>query len=581
MLPLIGTISYNDYTFPGSTRSNIQATPLYDPADRVVVAVKYVVTLTFVVHNSTNVSADMLDLEQRLTKPGQDFFYESNGSSGLSVNTGQNSNNAKDSMWGPKPRLLVLRQIGGKQAYEVSWRCEVTIPRCDNAAFEKQIMAFTFDAQISIDSDGYSTRTITGELEIPMTRKPGGGSTVPDSVDNYWEKCVPGLLPGFQRVTRDRTISSDRRTLHFTIVDRQIPGGGFPAGVTNASGRHSISTAMPNIYQYTSNLTATYVVPPGVSKSKASDAFYTLLMDRSDQSKGAGKGRIFTGFSVSEGLYSDREITFTASWTYFSTLAECMIDGGMFRTLSTDWNEWVKSDGVSKALSARASADLKIQAGDDQLIGLCEDGTAILKKQKGVTESKLKLKITTPTATNQITADRSWLKAQFWIKTQVESSIVRHKPLARSKSEAVITNIGQMNVLDSISSIKTTSSGIFSGSLPTIADADNDGSNAITSGVGGVISDVIQKRAASTWIVTLTGFVMRAQYRIPVPQLVTVGGKTATPNRQRISEAVVAVWSGVPINGAKFEMEYWFTEQPNGVKIQIPGNPALFTPVQE
>ena len=70
MLPNNPNVAYNGFTFPASARSEINAEFVYDSADRTVVEVKYSLNIHCIIQNDAGTAATMLDLEQRLSKPG-------------------------------------------------------------------------------------------------------------------------------------------------------------------------------------------------------------------------------------------------------------------------------------------------------------------------------------------------------------------------------------------------------------------------------------------------------------------------------------------------------------------------------
>lgn len=570
LLATVGTFSYNGFTFNSSTRTIVRGKPLYDQADRTVVAVVYTITAVTIIQAVSISQPDtaMLDAHQRLTKAGQELRFTSQGFAALSINV----TSVKDVMWGPKPRVIDCRPIGSSQAWELVWTCEVAIPMCTTAKYELAVMAFNYEVDFSVDADGYSSRVVSGYLEIPLTRS-GGGHKVVDNADAYWEKIYPDGIPGFQRKERSRKLSMDRRRLDFHIVDEQIRDGSFPAGTTHFKGTHTTTTDGVSWLKFHSTLNATYRVPPGEPRSKAADAFFDLLMDRAMQSD--PKDRIFLSFNVSEGLGENRDISFSCAWTFCSNVADCMAAGGHWRALpKTNWDKWIKSTGVKEAVSARGLSGLIFNNADDSIIDLCIGSVSKLTRRGSDTITKLR-HTSVPGIKQNLKAENSWLRYRAKIIVLSIPSTARLKLLPTSKTpsnngmgetESTLTNTFESSFLES---------GLADAVSGAIAGADETGSGRIASETNWT-PDTIQVRATGTYRVALVGEAIRAGYKIPLPQLITFAGVTVTPAKQEAStDYPIANWSGIPVYARQFRLEYDLDEAPDNATVSIPGNPAI------
>ena len=136
-----------------------------------------------------------------------------------------------DVAWGPTPILFDTRPVGDTHAWEIVWGVKVCVPECDAAQYKRQIMAFNYDVRYAQDAGGYTHRTVSGSLEIPLTRKGAGNRGVPETVDEYTNKILVECPAGFRQTSFDRTVSMDRRRLEFTCTQEQLPGPVPPLGI--------------------------------------------------------------------------------------------------------------------------------------------------------------------------------------------------------------------------------------------------------------------------------------------------------------------------------------------------------------
>lgn len=384
-LPASGTISYNGYTFNVATRTRIVGRPVYDRAGRTITHVVYTINLTSFIPEATpgaTTDTDILDIRQRLNSPGRDLTISGQGFGTFTINTAT----MKDVVWGPKPTLLALEPVGSKALWRIDWQVEVAIPECSAAVYSLAVMAFNYDINYSIDGDGYTVRTYSGYLEIPMTRA-GGGRAVPDSADNYRERIIIPLLDGFRRASQTFTLSDDKRRLDWSIVDEEMPVEGLPFGCTDASGNHSIRPQVEGLTNWVGHITATYTVARNRPRSDAYAAFFALYDDRrrqaesvapSSMSTGGGAGPVvrLVSLEIDQGLYrSSRTISFSATYYFVCSLDRLLEGSGIWRPVpNTDARLW--SASVQDVLGVRGAAQLG-GSGGEMIIDLCGNQTSL------------------------------------------------------------------------------------------------------------------------------------------------------------------------------------------------------------
>lgn len=381
LLPAVGTISYNGFTFNSQTNTSVSGRPIYDDAGRTIVAVVYTFYLTSYVSETvlgSGADAVVADLRQRLLSPGRSFTYTGQGMGSLQINVA----GVKDVLWGPKPIALDLTPVGSKALWKLTWACEIAIPECSSAAYQFQPMAFNYQTSFEIDGDGYTIRTVSGYLEIPMTRTGDGARNVPDSADRYRERIILPIPEGFNRTGQSFSVSLDKRRLNFTFVDEELPSEGMPEGCTSANGIHTLSAAQAGLRNWTGRISASYVVAKGVDRKRAYEAFFALVEDRLSTLRDATANDKDTKDSVlpyaleiTQGLYQDgRRISFSLAYTFVLPLKKIIEGTGIWRVVpKTDGRLWAVS--IAGVTGVRGFAGLRDTPESDFIVDLCGQTT--------------------------------------------------------------------------------------------------------------------------------------------------------------------------------------------------------------
>ena len=574
-LPAVGVFSYNGFTFNGSTKSKVRSTFIYDSADRTVKATVYNIwARTIVYNNGQSTDIPMLAAQQQLSKAGQQLVYNGQGNGGFTINVA----GVRDVMWGPKPRVFNFESIGSAQAYAFEWECEVAIPACANAVYQFAPMAFNFSVDVMVDGDGYTTRTIKGELEIPMTRLNGGAALL-DCADNYWTQVCPAVTYGFKRTEQPRTISEDKRTVRFSVTDEQIPGGGYPPGCTDFEGTHGITLYQPpGTSLYLSTISASYTVAPGAPRAMAAQHFLAMALDRASVANGLSK-RLIVGFKATEGLGNNRKCSFDMTWQFSSNISDCMADGGMFRPVpNTDWNVWITSVGVVNAQSPTGFAGITVPASADAIVDLCLNQTTSTLVNEPPGDSRLISNVGVIQDTNPVDPNYSWLKYKCQISAGGESNLVRLKRMGPYVPTA--TGMGDFDAQGSPGTSTLTSAGLDAPDQQNVPQANVVGvGTLVNQQANNPPTDLFQQLGSPSYVAVLRGSAIRAGYKIPLPMLTTVGGANAMPAYQEATaDEIIGNWSGVPIYYRRWHLEYNLDSLPDNGNVVTPGNPALFIP---
>lgn len=234
-------------------------------------------------------------------------------------------------------------------------------------------MAFNYQVGTRIDNAGYTTRTISGYIEIAMTRF--AQRSIPDSADRYRDVVLVRQLPNFHR-EHHWNLSSDKRRADFTIVDTEIRSPNpFAPGVINIQGNHGVGWSRQKSQLLQQTIRATIELAQGQPRSKAWEIFRAIVMRRLSFTLGA---TVFL-----ENLYVDESLfgnTFTFSVGYRSfmkpnesiltALAGLFTSTGIGAPLNLgNWQQWKNS--IANLQSHRGQAQLKHDPSKDQIIDLC------------------------------------------------------------------------------------------------------------------------------------------------------------------------------------------------------------------
>lgn len=556
-LPASGTLAYNGHVFSSYRRTRIRGKPLYDRAERAVVAVVYTISVTDFVSNESagqGVNSDFALIRRRLEQPGQGLLLSDTGFGDLTINSGDK----RDVMWGPKPRMLSWEPIGGRQTCMLEWECEVAVPECAAARYAFAVMAFNYSTDYSLDADGLQRRVFSGYLEIPMTRVVGARRPIPDNPDRYWPEIQPEIPAGFRRLQRDRQVSEDRRKLTFTVVDQQMPTqGGLPAGVVEATGRFGVSSSQTMLTQWTATLSANYTLGPGVSKARAWDSFSAILVDRVTHLKRSQPGVSVweTDFKADEGLYLDgHRCSFSASYYFLSSITQVLTTSGLWRPApGTDWRTWAQS--LAPTLTGYGNGGLRDSSAGDAVIDLCGGGfTAELSaRSAGISELRAVRPVTGPMV-SELKSGRNWVGYKCELDVRVNPHAVRHVPMGDVK---------------------------LAGGRPVNVPGQADKLAGLGVAAGGLLQNVmkvkdedkVQYRANGSYDVVLRGSALRAGEPVVFPSLLNVGGRVAKLASGRVGQWVVGSFGGRALLGARWSFRYYLEGAPAG-KVDVPPNPV-------
>ncbi len=514
--------SYNGFTFDGASTEtlSIESHPEYDEARRTIIWMRYTIRLRTTIFSAANTTTDleMGVIRKQLQSPGGALVYEQRGFGGFSINAGRG---AKDSSWGPRPQVLSWKPIGDANAAEVEWACEVCIPECDAAKFEDHAAAFNWKVTYERDPDGFTTRKVSGYVQIPQTRDAQGNRQFRHSADEYREKITPVTPFNFRPLAATFTLSMDKCRLDFQCADqemgRDIPPPGIIRVDADMSSANDRDFAM---LRFIYTISCTYTIAQGFPTDIAFAYFERLVALRKLAIKAAANAAATTDISIRQGeprIYNQaKQAKFSLTFAVICKDAR-ILTGGFFEPVpDSDYQLWAaKMKDV--IFNPRGQAGLKFDPKEDIIVDLCQadiGGNRMGNDKLG----KLKQNPAPRPAGGKI-RDKNEPSFILWdqaFRFESESSPYVHKPLIeppKTSSSPGLSSAGE-SVLRTPNLIGRTP-GIFAAPGESSIDPST--------------ASVCGERTAPTYYLIYTGRAIRAGKPISCPTVLGLGPLKVIP----------------------------------------------------
>lgn len=453
-LPDVGTLSYNGCVFSPLFASNVSGNAVKDEARRTVMYMEYTITVDGYVTKpatvgeapplgSVSIDPTMTTLIKLLTAQGGHLIYEGRGCD-LNVNREGGGGN-RDVAWGPVPELLEFQPLGGGLSAKVQWKVTVRIPDKRGAdagpglgggvgmggfggggGIDRRavlvgglaavpMLQFNYETSVSYGEDGFSSLSVRGVLEIPLTRTPSQKTrTLTQTADDLRGQIDARIMTGIDlnlfRVTRRSiNLSRDKRVLVWDYAAEERPYMDLPPDCPVARGTYSVRPARAGmgLASWLCTLRATYTVRHDRPRRTAWAAFLLLLRYRMSMSMNAPEvdiganprpprgvlsaivpftiaalspnipglmflrtilraQSVFTttqardkrkaflcDFSIDEGLYLDsKTVTFSATWRLVCPFSHILLASGI-------WTKVAEKDGTKKNVWATSMKDVQ------------------------------------------------------------------------------------------------------------------------------------------------------------------------------------------------------------------------------
>lgn len=402
VLPDVGTLSYNGCIFSSLFQSTVSGVVVQDKSARTTKLMEFTITVDGVAtlpDGDSTIEDVTAEMRKLLTAEAGVLVYKGRGTN-ITVNFPGSP--ILDVAWGPIPALLDFQSLGGSRSALVKWQVKTRIPEVPPSGGSRlgfgtgPVLQFCEEVSVIYNEDGYSTLSVRGILEIPLTRITQNARTFNTTVDNFRDNYLNTVANGidltlFRVMRRDLNVSEDRRTLNWDFAAEELPPQGLPPAVTIARGSFNFrpSKAGVGLCNWLCTLRVTYTVRKDRPRRIAWLAFLALLRERMRASRfglvpppggpqnpgpvtintiaqgtainpalGIGLAGIdlwrritalqnanalslrrawLIDFSGDEGLYLDsKTMTFSATWRLVTTFDRILVASGLWRYVPTD-----------------------------------------------------------------------------------------------------------------------------------------------------------------------------------------------------------------------------------------------------
>lgn len=513
------TISYNGLQFGGSDGAKIggrtircdlpdkvslSVEPVYDETGRAVKWLRCVLGLQTCFYASTEAALDanMALVRAALETPRRELKIEGLGLGFEAITDLDN---------GPKPSQLELFPLG-ELACQANWSVSFCVSPCSGFInlTGSEWTELSWSTSWLNDFEGITTRTISGHVSVV-----GGIGRV--SAESARASLTIACPQGFRREQDAWQESADKRRLDFVIADVQFRGDAYPEGITAASGETSFDAsgsggAFPNS---TVSISATITTAPGRDRGYAGVLFFKMLLAK-QQKLIAGmnpkKGSVIPAkLSIRNGKWDNsRQTQCSASWLLTGCINDMLAAAGIWEPLDPpDYTKWRTS--VQNLWDNRGTSGIGTLSSEDVVINVCN---GIRQGVIGQTESKA-LAVGTGNspltfACGDIPTDGGWLQYDLQVRVLRDDQQTWH-------SKAIPYVIAAVSALQNPASL-----GGPSFTMP--ADQKH----------------VKETHGLPETYVLLQFKGMRVKHWPEVPELITVGGKTAEFVRHDIERPRVA-----------------------------------------
>lgn len=312
----VGTLAYNGITFSSLYKSSINGKCVQDEGKRTIKLLQYTLEVEGVVTleaGQATTDQTWTALRKQLSQQAGQLTYSAKGFGSFTINPqGAQAGGGlalQDVAWGPTPEVIEFRPLGGSRSAFIKWTCEIHLPEvtsmqriiktpgAQGGAGNGPVLQFNWGHELTYDDEGYSTYSIRGTLEIPLTRTIQQNRAVTATVDDFRKRWldIQTDLTKFYVVRRHFDYTRDKRQVEWEFTCAELPSMGMPPGCTKATGTMSVRNtggltsgkSKLALNMWTCSLRATYTVRRDQDQRVAYFAFLSLLWYRMNASRNA------------------------------------------------------------------------------------------------------------------------------------------------------------------------------------------------------------------------------------------------------------------------------------------------------
>ncbi|MEL7336614.1 MAG: hypothetical protein AAFN70_10485, partial [Planctomycetota bacterium] len=368
-----GILKYNGYTFGPHSHVRIETTMVESDDGRTISHHKHLITVQAIItpnDGQTSTDQSLESIRNTLSVQGQHLVVQGKGWGDIDVNGA--STGLRDVEFGPKPKVIRWTPVGHDQAAEITWQVETCVPACEDG-ISVGIMGFVFEMSFALNRKGYTTRTVNGHLKIAMTRS---GRNIPDTADAYRDQINVVGPDNFRRDRQDFRLSSDKRTLNFSIVDSEIESRNpYPAGCTEIRAEHSVEYARRRGKRHDNRIAVQISLAPDQPALRAWEVFRLIVNSRLENAgieEEQSHKPYINGLTATEDIFGDT-YAFAVDYELTAKISELFTATGIFSQLPTtsfNWADWKSS--MAFAEGNRGRAELFHIPQMDRIVDLCD-----------------------------------------------------------------------------------------------------------------------------------------------------------------------------------------------------------------
>lgn len=526
-----GTISYGTVTFGVIRNYSLQASPIYDQAERTRTHTRYLLRVQGVIWADTvaKENAAMQTVQASLTDPRRRLVIEDIGfDSNRDIQFP--GGNTPDVAWGPKPRLLMMEPVGGVLAWEIIWECEFSINRCPNTGMLNAMLAFNYETAYAINHEGLTTRTLSGYVQVPGIMTTGLRSPLPFSIDELWDSIKFVLPAGFRRMDAARKINDAKDRIDFVIVDTEFASEAFPQGIAEADLDYDFASRPPGFAAWTASLSGTITVAKGHPTWLAAQKFFLILFDKVGHIQNVVKLQGKGGTVIPQRLQFGYKLfslssRFSVQFLVTSCLNELLSSGGIWKPLNTNWTQWSASMPLNVA-NNRGAAGLELNGFADVIIDLCTPQQSVTIGDDSVVANQFNTPPKQTISCAGITQKNSYI-------------LFENKVTAVEEQNAVVHKLAQA-IQTSVASPTAGAVGQILFGAPNVSGTDH----------------TLQYQGMPDTYILMTGRALRLKFTPEVPVLTTVGGLPVEELGRNVEASEVTDFFGCPLYGLRWAVLY-------------------------
>lgn len=395
------TVDYNGIQLGGSDsqyksfppRYRFSAEPVTDDSGRTVKSVRCTLFVTCVFYETSEASmaANMRTIRMALMQHGRLLKLSGLGSGFDWINPAviARLGDIRDIAGGPHSHPVEMNPIG-QLCWELIWGIDFEISPCSNPnGFDGlAFSSFNFSTTWRNDFEGYSSRVIQGRLSIPFTRNAASPKTVLHIAEHTRGNILVKVPDGFKRVENVWHEREDKHALDFTIVDQQLQGDPYPAGITMADGNFSFNTGSKKgnaMNEAIATLNCTFKTAYDQPKNLAGQVFIAMVLSKQAEIQTElvatdPKGTILPlHFAIQSGKFDSARLTQASmSWYVtkdFNKLLQAVKIFDPLPGVDQTYATWKVS--MESAWGNRGVMALENDIDDGAIIDLCDNKTTI------------------------------------------------------------------------------------------------------------------------------------------------------------------------------------------------------------